>query len=150
MTDKYLKHAYLIMIHENSEVLHKCLQMIDDKRNDIFIHIDAKSDSCFKNTLYKYVKLSSLYFVDNPVKVYWAHYSQVLAEVSLFEKARCTEAYRYYHLLSGSDMPIKSQNFIHDFFEKNDGTEFIGYSDKYFREYIECVHPFRLNSGGVK
>lgn len=134
------KHAYLIMIHEDSEVLHRSLELINDKRNDIFIHIDAKSDDSFKSKLYLYVKLSNLYFVENPVEVYWGHYSQVLAELLLFEKAAKTGRYRYYHLLSGNDMPIKSQDYIHRFFEENDGKEFIGFSNKYFRQNIECVH----------
>ena len=36
--------------------------------------------------------------------------------------------YDYYHLLSGVDLPIKSQDYIHHFFEKNKGYEFVPYS----------------------
>lgn len=130
------------MIHEDSEILHKSLQLIDDKRNDVFIHIDAKSNSDFKETLQQYLKESRLYFVENPVKVYWGHYSLILAEYSLFEQALSTGYYRYFHLLSGNDMPIKSQEYIHSFFDENDGKEFIGFSDKYFLGNIECIHLF--------
>ncbi len=140
MTDKLKKHAYLIMIHEDSEILHKSLQLIDDKRNDIFIHIDAKTNSTFKEQLYQYTLKSNLYFIENPIKVYWGHYSIVAAEYLLFEQAIQTGNYKYYHLLSGNDMPIKSQDFIHSFFDKNEGKEFIGFSNKYFRENIECIH----------
>jgi hypothetical protein len=33
--------------------------------------------------------------------------------------------YRYYHLLSGNDLPIKKQSYIHNFFSKHDGEEFV-------------------------
>lgn len=38
------KHAYLIMAHNNWKILEKLLILLDDKRNDIYLHIDLKSD----------------------------------------------------------------------------------------------------------
>lgn len=41
----------------------------------------------------------------------------VKAEYALFHEAYYNEyIYDYYHLLSGADMPLKSQNEIHNFF----------------------------------
>ena len=37
------KHAYLIIAHSNLEQLHKLLLLLDDPRNDIYIHLDLKS-----------------------------------------------------------------------------------------------------------
>ena len=37
------KHAYLIMAHSDWNMLNTLLELIDDKRNDIYIHIDKKS-----------------------------------------------------------------------------------------------------------
>ena len=45
MEKSEMKHAYLIMAHHEFEVLGKLVQAIDDKRNDIFIHFDAKLKS---------------------------------------------------------------------------------------------------------
>lgn len=36
------KHAYLIMAHNNWKILEKLLILLDDKRNDIYLHIDLK------------------------------------------------------------------------------------------------------------
>lgn len=36
------KHAYLIMAHNQWEVLAQLLEVIDDPRNDIYLHIDKK------------------------------------------------------------------------------------------------------------
>lgn len=40
-------------------------------------------------------------------------------------KAAIQKNYAYYHLISGVDLPIKSQDYIHDFFEKHDGQQFL-------------------------
>lgn len=40
------------------------------------------------------------------------------------------EKYSYYHLLSGLDLPLKNQDYIHNFFEKNNGKEFIAFDEK--------------------
>ena len=37
------KHAYLIMAHNNFDLLQKELYLLDDERNDIFIHIDKNA-----------------------------------------------------------------------------------------------------------
>ena len=51
----------------------------------------------------------------------------VEAEFILMEAASKHGGYLYYHLLSGADLPIKSQDYIHDFFRRNAGKEFVGY-----------------------
>ena len=38
-----LKQAYLIMAHKDDFVFRTLLRMLDDSRNDIFIHMDAKN-----------------------------------------------------------------------------------------------------------
>ena len=51
--------------------------------------------------------------------VRWGDISVVDAEFALFDEAYRRGEYSYYHLLSGVDMPLKTQNYIHRFFEKN-------------------------------
>jgi len=36
------KHAYLIIAHGNWVILEKLLNLLDDEKNDIYLHIDAK------------------------------------------------------------------------------------------------------------
>ena len=47
------RHAYLIMSFNHFDLLKKLIILLDDKRNDIFIHVDIKSEdfdeSYFKN-----------------------------------------------------------------------------------------------------
>ena len=38
-----MKHAYLIIAHNEWEILHTLLTMLDDERNDIYLHIDRRA-----------------------------------------------------------------------------------------------------------
>ena len=42
-----MKHAYLILAHHEPEVLRLLLTLIDDARNDIYLHIDARSQQLY-------------------------------------------------------------------------------------------------------
>lgn len=125
-------HAYLIIAHNNPLVLEYLLKAIDDERNDIFIHIDKKSKILNPNHLRTIVTKSKIYFTER-TNIYWGDISIVKAELNLFYTARSTKkGYTYYHLISGSDFPLKSQNEIHHFFTQYQGKEFLGYSSAEF------------------
>lgn len=38
-----MRHAFLLIAHNEFQLLKVLLSMLDDKRNDIFLHIDKKS-----------------------------------------------------------------------------------------------------------
>lgn len=120
------KHAYLIISHNQPELLKSLVSLIDDKRNDIYVHIDLKSDI----NLFQDIKVqkSRLTFIPR-IKVAWGDISQIKVELALFEVAVTSLIeYDYYHLLSGVDLPLKNQDYIHSFFEKNKGSEFLGFA----------------------
>lgn len=43
-----IKHAYLIIAHNDYPVLEALLSMLDDERNDIYLYIDKRSYSLRK------------------------------------------------------------------------------------------------------
>lgn len=43
-----IKHAYLIIAHTNWAQLQKLISVLDDIRNDIYIHVDLKSRESFE------------------------------------------------------------------------------------------------------
>lgn len=118
------KHAYLIMAHGDFELLKILLILLDDIRNDIYVHIDKKAKSFVADEFKMIVKKAGLFFT-NRVNVAWGGYSQIKAELILLNEA-VKRKYSYYHLLSGADLPIKSQNEIHDFFATNTEKNYIG------------------------
>ena len=42
-----MKHAYLIMAHNEWDMLNKLIQALDYPNNDIYLHIDKKESICF-------------------------------------------------------------------------------------------------------
>lgn len=124
MSDTQQKHAYLMIAHTNFEQLQTLIDLLDDPRNDIYLHIDKKS----KNVPRFSAKYSQLHLVE-PMNVIWGGHSQVHCELKLMEAASQGH-YRYYHLISGMDLPFKTQDEIHDFFREHDGKEFMGFNDQ--------------------
>ena len=122
------KHAYLIMAHNNIYILKKLLQLLDNKNNDIYLHIDKKSTGFDDNELKKLIKKSNIYFVKR-TSVYWGDISQIECEYHLLKQS-VNKQYEYYHFLSGVDLPLHSQKYIHQFFETNKGKEFVQLTTK--------------------
>ena len=120
-----VKHAYLIMAHESPLLLQRLLKALDDERNDIYVHIDSKWSLDVHNLN---TKESSLYILPERIKVNWGDVSQVEAQLLLIGEMLQHGPYQYCHLLSGSDFPIKSQNYIHRQCKQLAGKEFIGYA----------------------
>lgn len=107
------RHAYLIMAHNNFATLQNLIHAIDDNRNDIYVHIDAKSPA-IPGLVSNH---SNLKIIDKRIDVQWAHISQVKAEYALLGEAASKGGYSYYHVVSGSHYPLKSQQEIHDYFD---------------------------------
>lgn len=125
------KHVYLIIAHDDL-CLSNLVKILDDSRNDIYIHIDKKT-KCFNfDRISSLVKKSKLIFIDR-VKVNWGGYSQIQCELNLL-KAALQKDYKYYHLISGVDVPVKDMDYIHEFFKKYEGKEFIHFSRDIFNE----------------
>ena len=68
-----MKHAFLIIAHNEVPLLERLVSFLDDERNDIYVHWDAKAGSIPSLSITK----SHLRFIDNRVEVNWAGYSMV-------------------------------------------------------------------------
>lgn len=120
---KMNKHAYLIIAHRDFPVLQKLIESLDDKRNDIYVHIDGRT-KILPTLLCRY---SRLIFVPNDkrVKVYWGTVSQIKVELVLFRIAYLHGRYERYTLISGSHFPLKSQDEIHSYLDQFTGKEIL-------------------------
>ena len=57
-----MKHAYLIMAHDDVWLLKKLLELLDSSLNDIYLHLDRKFDVNV-NEIKNIVKLSKIYCI---------------------------------------------------------------------------------------
>ena len=133
-----MKHAYLVIAHSNFQVLEVLVEMLDYPDNDIYVHIDRKVKYKIK-----YSPQSSNLFVvpdEKRVDVRWGDCSQIWSELVLYRMAYTHGGYRYYHLMSGQNLPIKSNVYIHKFFEERDGKEFIGIMHNAWRSKTKTMY----------
>lgn len=120
------KHAYLIMAHNNFEQLKLLIEALDNKRVDIYIHIDVRANFTNFDSLKSHKKNSNIY-VFSTRAIYWGDYSQSQCEIDLLEMAHSHGPYAFYHLISNADFPTASQNKILDFFDANSTCEFVSF-----------------------
>lgn len=150
-----MRHAYLIMAYTNFDQLGTLLRLLDDDRNDLYLHIDAKTPRTEVPDLRRYVRRSKLTIVE-PIPVAWGGYSQVRCEMRLIRAAlESGEPYGYLHLLSGADLPIKTNDEICRFLKEHDGKEFIAFVYRNandgrmdaIKERIALHHPWQERTG---
>jgi len=124
-----VKHAYLILAHQQPEMLKPLLSMLDDPRNDLYLHIDPCAGRFTESDFAGMVLSSNLSLVKSK-RIIWADYSMVQAEMRLFKAAANAKnaPYAYYHLLSGQDLPLKPQYEIHQYFSDHQGNEFVHFT----------------------
>lgn len=123
------RHANLVIAHDNPEQLHSLLRCLDYPENDIFLHLDASSGDPNNWGLHFEPEYSKLFVLTNRVKVTWGNYSQIECELRLLERA-IEGSYEWYHLMSGADLPLRSQKAIHDFYDAHKGKEFIHFDSR--------------------
>lgn len=140
------KHAYLIMAHNEFNLLKKLILLLDDPRNDIYVHVDKKAKKFDPVQFQNLTQHTQLIFIDR-TSVSWGGYSQIQCEINLLKTATQPH-HQYYHLLSGTDLPLKTQDVIHTFFKEHQGQEFIHFQKdamqkKIFSERIGLFHPLQ-------
>ena len=121
------RHAYLIIAHNEPEVLDALLHTLDVEWNDIYLHVDKRAHALRAQAEKTRLSRARIYVIPHAMSVYWGHTSQIKVELLLMKTAVAHGPYAYYHLLSGCDMPIKPAQEIYDFFDKYQGCEFLGF-----------------------
>lgn len=123
-----MKHAFLVIAHNEYELLKSLISLLDHQDNDIYIHIDKKVSGWNFAELMKCAKKSHIEIYQE-ISVSWGDTTQAQCELLLLKKSQVRN-YDYYHFLSGVDLPIKSMQQIHNFFEMYSGQEFIHFDKK--------------------
>ena len=137
-----MKHAYLILAHNEPKILDQLLRLLENVHNDIYVHIDRKADDLFDYAVSKYKNRNDIRFVGKRFNVNWGGGSQVKIELYMLDYAQSHGDYSYFHLLSGVDLPIKPIDSIYRFFEGSK-KNFVGFHRvKDYAQRVEYHHLF--------
>lgn len=138
------KHAFLIMAHNNFSILKITLKLLDDFNNDIYVHIDKKATDFDVNDFMNVCTKSKVVFLKRRLDVRWGRQSQVKLEMLLMKTAfRSGYKYQRYHIISGTDIPIKSNNYIHSLFQ-NTNDEVINTSKEITKFDTERLSRYHI------
>ena len=138
------KHAYLIMAHDKPRQLEILLSLLDDPRNDIYLHLDSRLAIDLSAFFRTGLPLEPAFLFERDA-VRWGHSSLVACELKLLTAAANKQAYEFYHLLSGADLPLYTQELIHSFFDVHAGEIFLAFDNfvsKAERDRVALYHPF--------
>lgn len=145
------KHAYCIIAHNDRYCLERLISLIDDPRNDIFLLIDRKASPRLSEGISTTFSKLTVIPEEEQIDIRWGGLSQVKAELLLFKKVNEKGSYDYLHLLSGMDLPLKTQDHIHNYFGSlTTGTNIVAFSHgKSIEENVAFKtryrHPFVEN-----
>ncbi len=117
-----MKIAYLLFAYKNPELIKRTIERLSGEDSTFFIHIDAKIDI----RQFAAIKGPNVFFTDQRITVYWAEFTGVDAIMLLVRQALAHPLkHDYCVLLSGSEYPLRSREYIHRFFAEHRGQEFI-------------------------
>ena len=117
MSKSNVKNAYMIMAHNNWKQLKILIRLLDDENNDFYIHIDKSVKIPDIQDIKKQARYSDIIFT-NRIRVKWGGYGTINASMILLEEA-VKKGYDYYHLMSASDLPLKSNEEINKFLKEH-------------------------------
>ena len=125
----YIK-VYCILAHKNPSQIKDLVNLLHDKKSLFFIHVDKKvNQKEYQNTFQD----ATCHFIKNRVSCSWGKYSLVQAtlnsmkEVQDFMTVNFAASLYHFIMLSGEDLPLKNNEYLHNYLESNSQTSFINY-----------------------
>ena len=144
-----MRHAWLIIAHNEFEVLQRLVSMLDAPESDFYIHFDKKVQKLPDIRVEK----GRLIVLKNRVDVCWGTVSQIQTELLLLETACQNGPYGHYHILSGTHLPLKPVSELMAFYENHAGEEIMrfwgkdeGDADFKLRRYHYPMRYFKSTS----
>ena len=102
--------AFSILTYEDVEQTERLLRAIYRPHNFYCIHADLNSDRQFRQALEGIAGcLEHVFLVEDPVRVYWAEYTVLEAELRCMEALLArSAAWRYFINLTGREFPLRT------------------------------------------
>lgn len=135
-----MRHAFLITAYNNFDNLNRLLELLDDTRNVIFLHIDSKAETpagIRETTKAKLIRVPSM-------NIRWGHVSQIECTLHLLCCA-LQQDWDYCHCITESDMPLKTMDEMDQIFTNAKDLEFVDFAPgnyEFARYKCDVYHLF--------
>jgi len=143
-------HAFLLPVYSQPKLLGRILNVLSSDNHHFFIHVDAKTSDY--NSFIKETKdIKNVHFILPRINVYHGTISQVYAIKALLSAALENKVkIDFFHLISGQDYPLRSNEQFDNFFENTDKSFMYFDSGEFLasmqNEYQRCVNEFHFNN----
>lgn len=140
-----LEHAFLMMVHKSPELFGRIVHILAKDNHHFFINVDKKTANIddFKQAVRD---VKNVTFIPQ-MRVHHGSVEQIHCELALYRAAmNASVKIDYFHLISGQDYPLRSNEQFDSFMEQHKGRSFGMIDDDAFRE--ECMkrkYPYRTN-----
>ncbi|WP_296205452.1 beta-1,6-N-acetylglucosaminyltransferase [Psychrobacter sp. UBA3962] len=136
-----MKIIYAFTCHRmTNPLIHTVNYLSSFPENIILIHVDKKSNLKDFETL----KNSNVYFIPNRIDITWGDETLMLATVELMRFA-CNFNYDYFFLLSGDDIPLKTDAELKSLLSNNSDYNFLYFdvnmTDDKIEQRVRYKHP---------
>jgi hypothetical protein len=118
--------AYFLLVHRFPQQFKRLFRAIYVPGNQYVVHIDKSSGSAIADDLQAFLRPFRGVELLDPQDALWGGYSLVDAELRGMDRLLQMDAgWSHFINLSGQDFPLKSQEYIRQFFAANPGKQFI-------------------------
>lgn len=114
------KHAFLMLVHKQPELMGRIVKVLASPTHFFYIHVDKKSGNI--EAYRKEVRdIPNVFFMEDRESIYHCGISHLYALIRMFKEAASSpNDYDYYHVISGQDYPLRSNEQFDSFFEGTD------------------------------
>lgn len=121
-----MKHGFLILTHFPPEKIYNQVRRLQSPDHYFFIHFNVRLKIDEEDPFYKkLIAIDHVVILKERVGVQWGGIKILDAILLLIREGLKNKEISYFHLISGECMHVKPISYIHEFFEKNKGKEFI-------------------------
>ncbi len=118
--------AYFLLVHRYPAQFKPLFKAIYLPGNQYVVHVDKSSGTALADEMSAFLKPYQGVELLEPENALWGGYSLVDAELrGMARLLEMDKRWSHYINLSGQDFPLKSQNYIREFFVANPGRQFI-------------------------
>jgi hypothetical protein len=125
-----MKLSYLILAHKHPGQFHRLVNRLNSENVYFFVHVDKSTDDTpFKEP---FLNTQNIFFLEGNKRMVtpWSDIAICKVTLNLLNEAnKKFNSNNYCVLLSGQDYPIKSNDYIYNFYKSNYGQNFIAIND---------------------
>ncbi|MCY1672622.1 glycosyl transferase [Novosphingobium sp. SL115] len=118
--------AYFLLVHRYPKQFKRLFKAIYAPGNQYVVHVDKRSGAALADDIADFLAPYKGVEILEPKDALWGGYSLVDAELrGMARLLEMDDQWTHFINLSGQDFPLKSQNYIRQFFAANPGKQFI-------------------------